>query len=1025
MADFEFFELVNLPFDPPEKAAKKVTVAVEKAKKDLNGILGTANQQLERDAVNGKLSFLDARVSEIFDGAGKLTAKYEELALERTDKEIKNLRAAVALIKLSGRHVITNGTIRKQRAKTKLSKDNVEKAFIEAGFTISEVDPLAAYPKFPTNADSIYSELEALRRTKDPNPQGKDLTLAVDLYAFTAYLSGEPENAAEYRNKSTSEIASLLDGFSKQFSTRNDDLGKLCASLSTKGKSYVFNSDDNRKAYEAHLQYKSSALTELFDTMRRLSESDLSDAKFAEQCIKKISEVFGNYDIALAIYNKEAGLKDEPYIPEKATFHVKCSYCQNIVEFSDVSEAIKANKCSHCGNALYKTCNKCHKNVLISLDKCPDCGFVFASTAMFAKFFAAAEQALRRSDFEEARNCLLQARTADPSENLRTAQLEARITAEEKKYEKPVNDLRKLIADRKYQKASEMLAVVIGNFPGLNVSSFDSQIKTALVRAQTSFANAKNMSQSKKADVCLGILNECVDFKSAIDFLLATPPEACKSFSVALDSIGYRASLSWSRSVEQGAVYRVVRKQGKASPSNEKDGEILIDNTSETSFNDKAIEPGRYYSYAVFSIRYGVFSSAMAKTIVLLADVTNARCEQFETTIRITWNNPKNCTGITIKRTVDGQTATLINNANGSFEDKNIKYGIAYSYNLQTNYNGLPSSSGVDLIITPMIKIESFNIRAELVKGNTYKVSWDIKRNDIDLRILVDDKQIRELKSGTRNCEVNLPPDGFHTITVAAYSGGSWLRSSNSPQVNTYPPCVIDKQASQLREETIAGLQDSTCNVELHMKVNNSLPDNVVGFYYTVRTKSASDSKAPWADKQEIGKAADIHRVSLSAYRKGGEITYMDKAHDESSYYVSLFTIYSVGGNEVVSNASMCRFDRPLTADIFWKVNKPFLSGNAKLTIEINANRPFERIPELVLCACSDGQHLLSQSDPKGRPLMSIPETRTKTSQRTFTNTYDVLEKQLKGLKLFLFETSAVPNENYTLRWNKGFSGKV
>jgi len=1029
MADYELFALLSLPFDPPEKAAKKIKEAIEKKKKKLNIELVPATQQLERDTIKGKLAFLDAIAPKIFTGDGKLTSLFDELAREHTEREIKVFKAVVELLKQSGTHVITSGTIMAQRGKTKLSKENIEKVYRDAGVTITEVDPLAAYPKFPTYADMIYTELEALRKSRDPNPQGKDLTLVVDLYSFAAYLNGEPENTVEYRSKSTSALASLLDRYSKQFSTRNDDLGKLCASLATKGKSYVFDSDDNRKAYEAHLKYKTPELTKLFESMRLLSESELSGTKTAEQCIKQISSVFGgSYEVALAIYNKEAGLKDDPYIPEKAIFHVKCSYCQNLSEFTDVSEAQKVNKCSHCGKPLYKQCNKCHKKVLVSLDKCPECGFVFASTAMFAKFFAAAEQALRHSDFKEARNYLSQAQTADPSEKTRTAQLEARISAEEKKYEKPVNDLRKLIADKRYQKAFEALADIIGSFPSLNVSVFDSQIKAALSGAGATFSNAKKLSSSKQSDACLEILHECVDYKPAIDFLQSTPPESCKSFSVGLDSAACNANLSWPRSVEQGVTYRVVRKLGKDLPANEMDGEVLVDNTTDTSFRDKSIQPGRYYSYAAFAMRYSVFSSAVGKTVVLLADVTDAHCEQFETTIRITWNNPRNCTGVTIKRTTEGTTTTLTNSANGSYEDKSVKYGVAYSYKLCANYNGLPPSSGVDVVITPTIKIESFSIWAEQSKGNTYKVSWDIKRNGIDLRILVDEKQVRALKSDAHNCDVALPPDGFRTITVLAYSGGNWLRSLNSPQVNTYSPCSVDKSESRFREDAIVGLQGVVYSITLHLKIANTIPINIVGFYYAVRTKSLINEKAPWADKDEIGTSADIHRVSLSAYKKGGEIVYTESAREENSYYVSLFTIYNFDGQEIVSNASKCRFDRPLTAEIFWKISKPLLGG-LKLTIEITANRPFERIPELVLCACSDGQHLLSVSDPKGRRIKYFPEVRAKAPQRTFTDTYDigpgVSAKQLKGMKLFLFEATAGPNENFTLRWMRGFTGKV
>ena len=1036
MADYELFGLTGLSFDPPEKAAKKVKEAIDKTIKDLGTSLSNESQQLTRDEINAKLLFLKQCLGEaepaksIFDN-GKLNIHYAELAQARTKKEISVLKATVEFQKQSGAHVITNGTIRTQVRKTKLSKENVEKIYQEAGFTISTVDPNKAYPKFPTNSEKIYTEIETLRKSKDPNPQGHDLTMAVDLYAFIAYLCSKPgsaaENPAEYKAKQTAELRAIIEGFARPLSQRTDPLGKLCASIASAGKSYVFKSEESRAAYEKHLLYRSPQMEKIFTIIRTVPDSEKYDPKFAESCIKQISAVFSEYDIALAIYNKEAGLKDDPYIPEKAIFHVKCPHCQNISEFADVNEAQKTNKCSHCGKSLYKECNKCKKSILASLEKCPECGFVFASTAMFVKFFTAAEQDLRRSDFNGARDNLLKAQSADPSEKIRIAELESKINAEEKRYEKPVNDLRKLIADKKFQRASEVLADTIGRFPGLNVSAFDLQIKTVLNSVRNSFVNTKKLPLLKQADTCLEILNECVDFKPAIDFLRATPPEVCSSFSVGLDTINSNANISWSRSAEQGITYRLVRKQGKDIPTNEMDGEILMNSSPEASYRDKGIQPGKSYSYAVFAVRYGVFSAAIGKTIILLANVTEPRCEQTDTTVQLTWNNPKNCTGVSVWRTAEGTTAMLTQNANGSYEDKSVKYGVAYTYKLCANYSGLSPSNGVELVITPMIKIDSFVIRAEQVKGNTYKVYWNIKRRGIDLRILVDEKQVRGIKSDALSCDVILPPDGYHTIAVLACSEGGWLRSSNSLQVNTYSPCSINKADSQLREIPIAGLKSPAYNIEFHIKISEPIPNNVVGFYYAVRTKTSPNESAPWADKQEIGSAPDIYKIGLAAYKKNNEIICSERAREENSYYISLFTIYNFNGNEIVSNASKCRFDRPLTADLFWKVSKAFI-GKYKLTIEISANRPFDQIPELTLCACSDGQHLLSHSDPKGRKLQVFPETKIENSENTYKGTYDLNEtaaKQLKGLKLFLFETTAAPNENYILRWIKGFSGKA
>ncbi|MDR3160463.1 MAG: hypothetical protein LBU28_02485, partial [Spirochaetaceae bacterium] len=812
----------------------------------------------------------------------------------------------------------------------------------------------------------------------------------------------------------------------QDYSTRTDNVGHLLVDLSSYGKTYVFDEEEHRQGYDAYLKYKTPSLTQLFSSMKSLSKQDLLEPKFAEACIKEISAVFEDYEVSAAIYNKEAGLQADPYIPSKVVFHIKCPHCQILIdEFADMTEAQGVNKCSNCGQALYKQCRRCHKNVLVSLDKCPECGFVFSSAAMFAKYFAAAEQALRKSDFELARSSLSKAQSADPGEKSKTDELEARISSEEKKYEKPVNDLRKLLADKMFQKASEAVAGIIGRFPGLNVSSFEAQINTALSQARMRFANAGKLSPSGKADECVAILRDCVDFEPAVSYLQSTPPESCKGFSVGQDSLAGVANINWTPSSEQGISYRLVRKQGKEIPSSKMDGQVLVDNTKDTTYRDKTILPGQWYSYAVFAVRYGVCSSARGKTMVLLADVTDAHAEQMNTTVRLTWNAPKNSTGVTIRRTQGGKETVLTNEAHGSFEDTDVQYGVAYSYKLCANYANLSPSQGVDIIITPMFKIESFTIIVKKIKENIYNVSWDINRCGIDLRVLVDGKQVRELKSDAGNCDLELSVNSFHTIIVLAYSGGNWLPSKNSPEVNTYSPCSIDKASSSFHEDTIAGLQESAYAIELHLKIGGIIPPNVTGFYYAVRT---SASQNHWPAVRDIGVAQDIHRIGLAAYQKNGEILYRETAREEGSYYVSLFTIYNFGGKEIVSDPKPCRFDRPLKADVFWKVSKNFL-GSLKLSIEVSGNRPFSQVPQFVLCACAGDQHLLSHNDPKAVQVLSIPaaelEPPRKASSRNDDVQADLSAMRLRNTKFFLFESAPVPGQEFTLRWAKGFTGKI
>ena len=275
MAEYDFFDITGLSFDPAEKAAKKIKAAIEKAEKSLGGMLGSISQQAQRDEINGKLDLLRKVKAEVLSNDGKVLPKFAELADERKTTSRKRLESAIRLEKLSKSElVVTNGKIKAQKKNTRLSKESIEDAYRSYGFTILNIDPFAAMPKFPTNSEKIYSELAILRESRDPNPNGADLTKVYDLYSFAAYLSGEPENAAEYKDMSTRDISNLFDEYSKKNSMRNDPLGKLCVSIATAGKTNVFNNETNRKAYEQFLLYKSPEITELFSIIKDSVQSD-------------------------------------------------------------------------------------------------------------------------------------------------------------------------------------------------------------------------------------------------------------------------------------------------------------------------------------------------------------------------------------------------------------------------------------------------------------------------------------------------------------------------------------------------------------------------------------------------------------------------------------------------------------------------------------------------------------------------------------------------------------------------------
>ena len=452
------------------------------------------------------------------------------------------------------------------------------------------------------------------------------------------------------------------------------------------------------------------------------------------------------------------------------------------------------------------------------------------------------------------------------------------------------------------------------------------------------------------------------------------------------------------------------------------DGNILLEDANASSYCDNTVTPGNTYSYSLFVSRMGVFSDAVTKVSVLYSDVQGLKAVQNRDSIRLTWDMPQNNMGATVTRTASGKETILSRSAYGSFEDSNVQYGVAYTYKVSVNYPDSMSSPGVKVVITPLVIIDSFRIKATHVKDNVYKVSWDIKQPNVDLRIMVNKSLISECTSDASTVQISLPKERFSTISVMAYSGGKWVESDNSVQANTYSSCAIDKSRTELVEETIATPKGTVYSVDLRIRLTQGMPTNVAGFYYAVRT-TASASR--WATIEEIGKAHDISKISIKKYKENDGIIYSESVKDERTFYISVFTVYDVGGKEVVSEPKTAKVDRTISADLFWKVSKGFL-GTLKLTISIAGNRPIEHVPELVLCGCNDGEFILTHDDPKAVEFIRINAVDLDKPQKDYTQSYDIARANYhKNMKFFLFETNPVRSEKFTLRWFQGFSGKV
>lgn len=640
MADFDLFEMTGLSFDPPETNVKLIRKSIENKKKELGNLLGRETQQVSRDKIQSKIAYLDKVCGKIFTADGKKldSKEFKKLAQDKQLKVQTTLRSTLDLMVVTGTRTVTETAVRYYRKETGLSADSVRKMMKSAGIIIENYDPMKGYPKFPTNAARMSQELEAMRMHRAAGPDRQGIQEIKDLYSLAAYFSSDMNNVRAYRGMDSSSLNQIFDQASRKYSMHNDDLGKLCGSLASSAKTYVFNSDENRSAYNAYLQYHSEELTGLFSNMKRVPEAILLESRFADPCIEVILKYFPDYKTALAIYNKEAGFRDSYYTPVNSVYTVRCGYCGQVSKFESEKTAHSSNKCSNCGRELFRKCSSCKEMIPAFMDKCPHCHSAFVSPVLFSKYYKMAEFAIKEGDYTTARENLRMAQSASPVDP-DVERLEAQIARLEREELEPVDKIKKLIAEHRYQEADAELARIIKKHPRINVRKYAAKIEAELDAADDMYNSYSRRTASERADACVDILARCIDHKRSLDFLRTNPPKPCMTLSANSDNEEGTIRISWTAPKERGVTYTLLRKDSLKPSSSILDGTVVAKGITGMSFTDKSVQNGSHYTYTIFSCRYGSEStptwcraSIAARTYKTVA-ISKSNTEMYEAPI--------------------------------------------------------------------------------------------------------------------------------------------------------------------------------------------------------------------------------------------------------------------------------------------------------------------------------------------------------------------------------------------------------
>ena len=810
----DFFAYTGVSFDPPAAKAEDIKKAVDLAKSKYNSSQGESSKKFEQVEI---VEFLEEKKNLYIEGS-KTSKAFKEDAAVKKEQVIAALKKTIARkyksLNPSGdtsiKVPVMEGTVRTMAANRRLQFATVVKAYEEVGFVIEKpIENLKdKLPKFTSESNfrSIQEKISSVRELKkfyDPRFSGREQV--TDIYSMMAYLKGEVYNSEFYKDQPTGNLAVLAKQLQADFpGSTGDDTVSLYFGIVSLAEQYIFKSDEMRRSYELYLVYHNKELEDLYKELKANDNATKHDQGYAEECIAVIANYFPDHGTASAIYNKEAGIINDPYTSYNR-YHIKCANCGLNNTFESEIEAKARNKCTNCGSPLFKVCEVCGELVPRTLFRCSK-GHSFPNKEAFKRYSRLTEAAVKAGKLDEARNYFSKMQSADPYETTVTETLRKLIDEETAKYQAPLRQLDAFIADKAFMKVMELAGKIALKYPSLNIADKKAIAARTLENCRKSFESTRQKDAQARVGNALDILNECSDYAPAIELLRMYPPGRCINLKSFADPDNNTISLRWKKTSDRGVTYTLVKKEGKKAPADLMDGTVIRRNSLDLEFSDRKVQPGKVYSYSLFNERQGVCSEPVSVSTAVLAKVSNIKYKQVNNTVHFDWQLPLNCDGVVVTKAVEGRESTVAERARNNTDDASPSFGKRHVYYFSAIYDGLGLSERASVDFTPTVSIGSFPIQVSKADDN-YRVKWNISQKNIDLKVFVNDKEAAQTYSDAQYYDLRLPSGGFYKVMVKALSGGNWVPSQNTAEINTFAPCGFDAVIEENEKVSFHGVK--------------------------------------------------------------------------------------------------------------------------------------------------------------------------------------------------------------------------
>ena len=691
--------MLGVEFDPPDNI-RKIKLAFEQWKKRLADEQNTTVDNVRLAKIKEELAMSDT-IATIIDNPKLRAHEADELKRQR----VEQLRLYIDLLRgdTAGTLIVTQAQMKRVREKLRLSLLTIEATYREQGFDVkkprTKTTIVNALDKFFMSDDVMNEIAKNLADFNTvPDPRNYPWAASVrNLYDLAFRIEHTEPNVDAYRKLSSQELSEIFKREAQRVTAPVPVWHSIKALLNV-AQMQVFNSDDNRFRYDHSL--KLDILAKFFAGLKAAPDIFKRDPYFADNCIKRIQNAFPNfltYELSVAIYNKAAGLLNDPYEsasnPNETMFSVFCSNCSTHAQFR-TREAAENSVCPTCGQPFFIDCPICKKRLPSSAERCPACGAPIAEIHSLPQKVAEMNEYISAIE-NEYRSAIENARKVD--ENAKFL----------------MKSLTKMLADAKALKpddpAIKRLETRFNNLTLMNTKL-----------EQLAWAKSKMPSMSatpeKAVRDCMEILSvpALKNYRPAIerlrlirpkkplaitaDFIKAPPPKTATASIAEKISINGKftaqalllnCQIFWQPDTDLGVHYQLLRKNG-GIPVNNKDGKVLVDKTIKLEYEDKNLKAGVLYGYSVFAVRAGAVSSPASCQVVYYAglDQNSFSATTDEGVCNFNWALPSDaCLGVRITRADnEGNSVIIADCVQAPFVDRAVKNRKQYHYRLQCVY---------------------------------------------------------------------------------------------------------------------------------------------------------------------------------------------------------------------------------------------------------------------------------------------------------------------------------------------------